>query len=103
MTRRSHPRVSGFAATLALAASAFVMPANAQQPAWSPVPVFANRQLFALAYDFSRQRVVIFGGESDRNDTWEWDGQRWDHRDAVCTLHQLAAPRAWFSIPCGAR
>ena len=37
-----------------------------------------------MAYDATRQRVVLFGGNSggDRNDTWEWDGIDWVQRDA---------------------
>ncbi len=33
----------------------------------------------ALAYDSERGRCVLFGG-SDRDDTWEWDGQSWVQR-----------------------
>ena len=34
----------------------------------------------AMAYDASRNRVVLFGGfrpGQDFSDTWEWDGTRW--------------------------
>ena len=34
----------------------------------------------AMAYDSSRGRVVLFGGDADiypYNDTWEWTGSRW--------------------------
>ena len=35
----------------------------------------------AMAYDSSRERLVLFGGDSLRaalfNDTWEWDGENW--------------------------
>ena len=41
----------------------------------------------ALAYDATRQRVVLFGGESGvfpnitvLTDTWEWDGTTWTQR-----------------------
>lgn len=41
----------------------------------------------SLAYDASRQRVVLFGGragqfpnETIRTDTWEWDGGSWTQR-----------------------
>lgn len=39
------------------------------------------RARHAMAYDPSRQRVVLFGGETGggglRGDTWEWDGATW--------------------------
>ncbi|HEY0882217.1 MAG TPA: kelch repeat-containing protein, partial [Archangium sp.] len=34
----------------------------------------------AMAYDVSRARVVLFGGQGDGgrlDDTWEWDGASW--------------------------
>lgn len=46
----------------------------------------AGRLLFGLAYDVKRSKVVLFGGNTSfappfeaglRDDTWEWDGQRW--------------------------
>src|SRR5215208_3728886 len=35
-----------------------------------------------MAYDAARQRVVLFGGQTDisLNDTWEWDGRVWTQR-----------------------
>lgn len=39
-----------------------------------------GRDHHGMAYDAVRQRVVVFGGwdgETNRNDTWEWDGDRW--------------------------
>jgi hypothetical protein len=49
-------------------------------PADAPKP----RSHSAMAYDSSRQRVVLFGGTSDRaaainsfDDTWEYDGTNW--------------------------
>jgi hypothetical protein len=45
------------------------------------------RSLAALAYDASRQRVVLFGGQTGAfpnttvlRDTWEWDGTTWTQR-----------------------
>jgi|GEM_PF-3302786 len=39
------------------------------------------RTRYAIGYDESRQRVVMFGGNGytlgDLNDTWEWDGTDW--------------------------
>ncbi|MBI2945238.1 MAG: hypothetical protein HYY25_13675 [Candidatus Wallbacteria bacterium] len=49
----------------------------AQGTAGSP-PARSNA---SMAYDGSRQRVVLFGGES-YNDTWEWDGSSWTARTA---------------------
>lgn len=40
----------------------------------------SERNVHVLAYDKSRQRVVLFGGSKQRQrlgDTWEWDGKRW--------------------------
>lgn len=41
----------------------------------------------AMAYDSSRQRIVLFGGHRTIDgrrlrlgDTWEWDGRRWEQR-----------------------
>jgi len=45
-------------------------------PANQPPP----RAKFGMAYDDSRNRIVIFGGTYDKtlfNDTWEWDGTNW--------------------------
>ncbi|MFY9343148.1 MAG: hypothetical protein WAT39_11695, partial [Planctomycetota bacterium] len=46
-----------------------------RSPATSPPP----RGRGGMAYDRSRQRVVLFGGwdGGQRNDTWEWDGTNW--------------------------
>jgi len=43
------------------------------------------RYSFALAYDESRQRLVLFGGfisGTYLGDTWEWDGQMWQQVSA---------------------
>ena len=52
----------------------------------------------AMAYDAGRERVVLFGGlGADRrylDDTWEWDGARWQRLDVPApparTRHRLA-------------
>ena len=38
----------------------------------------------AMAYDPQRQRAVLFGGQAAGlfGDTWEWDGRRWELKDA---------------------
>jgi cysteine-rich repeat protein len=51
----------------------------AQPPAFSEPP---PRLRSAAAYDPIRRRVVIFGGQTNLNqtaigDTWEWDGTKW--------------------------
>jgi hypothetical protein len=56
----------------------------------------------ALAYDSARERVVLLGGRSDstdRNDTWEWDGETWIERTPEVSppgrrSHALAYDRA---------
>ena len=37
------------------------------------------RTSFAMAYDSKRQRMVLFGGQTDvlAADTWQWDGAAW--------------------------
>ena len=40
------------------------------------------REVFSVAYDASRERVVLFGGigadgKGKLGETWEWDGVRW--------------------------
>lgn len=48
-----------------------------------PAAVPPARDGFALAYDSTRQRVVLFGGRTQSTtptwyaDTWEWDGSNW--------------------------
>jgi Galactose oxidase, central domain len=43
-----------------------------------------GRSAFALAYDSTRSRTVLFGGNSNftghLSDTWEWDGTTWTQR-----------------------
>jgi hypothetical protein len=43
------------------------------------VPGPGIRYHFGMAYDRHRQRVVLYGGgqEPSRDETWEFDGQRW--------------------------
>jgi hypothetical protein len=35
------------------------------------------RHFHAMAYDTSRKRVVLFGGSTEDEGTWEWDGSVW--------------------------
>jgi len=51
---------------------------------WTQLPAFgpAPRSLTAMAYDNKRDRMVVFGGVTEKNeapfsDTWEWDGTGW--------------------------
>lgn len=53
----------------------------------------------AMAYDSTRQRVVLFGGWQSQafRDTWEWDGNEWLQREDVGPparyLHDMAFDR----------
>ncbi|MGE3352250.1 MAG: kelch repeat-containing protein [Planctomycetota bacterium] len=53
---------------------------------WSLFSYPSGRYEFGHAYDTSRNRWVVFGG-NDRNvnlnETWEWDGQRWHDMSPV--------------------
>jgi hypothetical protein len=44
------------------------------------IPGPGTRYHFALAYDAKRQKVILFGGgrQGRRDETWEFDGQRWE-------------------------
>lgn len=47
----------------------------------APATVPAGRREFAMAHDFARNRVVMFGGlgaSGTLGDTWEWDGSNWN-------------------------
>ena len=64
-----------------------------RRPATSP----GGRVSLAIAYDASRQRVVLFGGRSPFGllaDTWEWDGTAWLQR----TPPTSPAPRTEFTL-----
>jgi hypothetical protein len=61
-------------------------------PAYSPPPL----SLHGMAFDLSRDRLVVFGGvtsqaSSPTNATWEWDGVDWQLRSPV----HSPAPRAY--------
>ena len=75
----------------------------AQNLAWeslAPAAAPTVRTETAVAYDTSRDRVVLFGGESSAtgpalDDTWEWDGGTWllrtpQHRPPARHGHALA-------------
>ena len=55
----------------------------AQQTQWvnaTPSVSPSARHFSAMAYDWIRQRVVLFGGRAvfaSIQDTWEWDGKNW--------------------------
>ncbi len=52
------------------------VPSSGEWPSW--------RSHFGMAYDASRNVVVVFGGfqgSSDYlGDTWEWDGEQWEQK-----------------------
>lgn len=54
-----------------------LLSADTEGPVW--------RNFAAVAYDSKRNRLVIHGGVQDRNsrmdETWEWDGERWERFD----------------------
>lgn len=58
---------------------------------WGTTSGFVNRKptvsptarhAHSVVYDSARSRVVVFGGAhgAPLNDTWEWDGTRWEQR-----------------------
>jgi hypothetical protein len=51
-------------------------------PDFTPTPAGLWPRLVNLAYDSTRQQVVLFGGRAAEitNDTWTWDGHRWSQR-----------------------
>jgi hypothetical protein len=58
-----------------------------KKPKKKPAPRYGH----AMAYDSSRSRVIVFGGNGvlgPLNDTWEWDGGNWSRR--ATSLHPPA-------------
>lgn len=49
------------------------------------------RTAAALAYDSVRSRVVLFGGDAGRIDTWEWDGATWSEKQPTGTRPLMAS------------
>jgi hypothetical protein len=73
-------------ATAPLASVVWIFAATAvgQTQQWVQVATAgpSSRENFGMAYDTSRQRTVLFGGElltGLAGDTWEWDGASWTH------------------------
>ena len=63
-----------------VAAPAALLPAQTNWTRVVPAVSPPARQSPALAYDWVRQRVVLFGGigaAGRLSDTWEWDGTNW--------------------------
>jgi hypothetical protein len=60
------------------------------------------REKLAMAYDETRDRVVLFGGAMDQtafDDTWEWDGNSWQmmrpaHSPPARCCHAMAYDQA---------
>lgn len=62
------------------------------------------RSYFAMAYDATRQRTVVFGGHGPAGtlaDTWEWDGATW--RQLVPTTRPPAGAGLLTFDPVGSR
>ncbi|MBI5762066.1 MAG: immunoglobulin domain-containing protein [Planctomycetes bacterium] len=78
---------------------------NQKLPTSSPSP----RSRHAMAYDSSRDVVVLFGGLASGNatDVWEWDGSNWIQRTPVTPIesryfHAMAFDyRRKLTILCG--
>jgi hypothetical protein len=71
---KNHLRI--FLMILMASSNSATLASFAQAPAAGPSP----RYSFALAYDESRQRLVLVGGfmrGTYLGDTWEWDGTNW--------------------------
>jgi hypothetical protein len=57
---------------------------------WTERPFLTQRRRCGIAYDATRDRVVLFGGSSTRGtpfdntnalrETWEWEGREWTRR-----------------------
>src|SRR2546421_3827106 len=83
----THPFVRPLIGTLAASTigAAAVLPAQAADPlTWTkqaPTTAPASRSYFAMAYDSTSARTVMFGGQlangTSTNETWEWDGSNW--------------------------
>ena len=64
-------------------ALALSTPASAQSPRWHRAAIMPQLEGHAMVYDIARERVVLFGGSDPGfyvDETWEWDGRRWDRR-----------------------
>ena len=63
----------------------------------SSPPTPGPRWGHAMAYDEARDRVVVFGGQRDRetalHDTWLWDGRQWSR-----IAGPAPAPRSYASM-----
>ena len=71
-------------AALAVLVSATGAPTQSGWLQIHPSTAPAGRQGHAMAYDFARSRVVLFGGANGGGslaDTWEWDGTNWSRRN----------------------
>ena len=62
-----------------LVAMFFARPCGAQTPNWVRLepPTTPGYALVSMAYDSTRQRVVLFGTQASKHHTWEWDGNSW--------------------------
>ncbi len=63
------------------------------------------RSSFAMAYDETRQRVVVFGGYSTAdprreflNDTWVWNGSAWSQASTTGPSERASAAAVWDPV-----
>lgn len=68
------------------------------QADWMPARVLSPRAA-TMAYDPDRDRMVLFGGQSESGrygDTWQWDGSTWTAASSSVSPGADRVPLAWF-------
>ena len=66
-----------------------------------PDPQPSSRTEYAMVYDATRQRVLLFGGgnaAAQFNDLWSWDGSTWTLLSASGPSARVGAIMAWDDI-----
>lgn len=59
-----------------------------------PVP----RKWLAMCYDSTRDRSVMYGGQTGINETWEWDGSRWHRHEGAEPGKRIRHAMAYDSL-----